>query len=125
DARGELLRRFLDAIARDDRDAVLALMAPDVTFTSDGGGKVWAARRVISGAESVARLVLQLEKKFGSLVQNRLVHVNGGAAVATFAGELLGHVTSIETDGERITAFYRVLNPDKLGHVTGGPVEIE
>jgi RNA polymerase sigma-70 factor (ECF subfamily) len=124
-ARGELLQRFLDALARDDREGVLSLMAPGVTFTSDGGGKVWAARRRIIGDDRVTRMLLALERKFGGVVRTRLVHVNGHPALAAFAGDQLAHVTAIETDGERITAFYRVLNPDKLGHVTGGPVEME
>jgi RNA polymerase sigma-70 factor (ECF subfamily) len=125
DARGELLDRFLAALAADDRDGVLALLAPDVTFTSDGGGKVWAARRLIVGDERVARMLLALERKFGGLVESRLVNVNGQPAVAVFHGDLLAHVTSIATDGERITAFYRVLNPDKLQHAAGAPVDIE
>lgn len=125
EARGALLDRFLAALAADDRDGVLALLAPDVTFTSDGGGKVWAARRLIVGGERVARMLLALERKFGGVVENRLVAVNGQPAVAVFHGEDLAHVTAIATDGERITAFYRVLNPDKLQHVTGGPVDIE
>jgi len=125
DARGELLQRFLDALANDDRDGVLSLMAPGVTFTSDGGGKVWAARRRIVGQDRVARMLLALERKYGDQVQNRITHVNGDPAVAVFHGEQLAHVTAIATDGERITAFFRVLNPDKLGHVVSGPVEIE
>lgn len=125
EAQGELLTRFLDALARDDRDGVLSLLAPEVSFTSDGGGKVWAARRHIIGQDRVARMLLALEHKFGGVVRTRLMQVNGHPALATFAGDELVHVTAIDTDGERITAFYRVLNPDKLGHVTGGPVAIE
>lgn len=125
DARGDLLQRFQDALARDDRDGVLSLMAPGVTFTSDGGGKVWAARRRIVGHDRVARMLLALERKFGGVVQTRMVHVNGHPALATFSAGQLAHVTAVDTDGERITAFYRVLNPDKLGHVTSGPVEME
>ncbi|HET7464079.1 MAG TPA: RNA polymerase sigma factor SigJ [Longimicrobium sp.] len=125
DVHGELLQRFLDALARDDRDGVLSLMAPDVTFTSDGGGKVWAARRLIVGDERVARMLLALERKYGPAVRTRIVRVNGDPAVATFHGDELVHVTAIATDGERITSFYRVLNPDKLGHVTSVPVKIE
>jgi RNA polymerase sigma-70 factor (ECF subfamily) len=125
DARGELLRRFLDALAADDQQAVLALLAPDVTFTGDGGGKVNAGRNVIVGADRVLRLLVGLEHKLGPMLDNHVTRLNGEPAVVTFYQGALGYTTAIATDGERITAFYRVLNPDKLHHVTGEPVEME
>ena len=45
-----LLERFLAALHADDPDAMLALVAEDATWTSDGGGKVAATRRVVRGA---------------------------------------------------------------------------
>lgn len=125
DARGELLRRFLDALAADDQQAVLALLAPDVTFTGDGGGKVNAGRNVIVGADRVLRLLVGLEHKYGPMLDNHVTRLNGEPAVVSFFHGTLGYTTAIATDGERITAFYRVLNPDKLRHVTGEPVEME
>lgn len=126
DARGELLRRFLDALAADDQEAVLALLAPDVTFTSDSGGKIaGAGRNVIIGADRVVRLLVGLEQKYGTLFENHITRLNGEPAVVSFYQDAVGFTTAIETDGDRITAFYRVLNPDKLGWVTGEPVEME
>jgi len=124
DAHGELLSRFRAALEADDQEAVLALLAPDVALTSDGGGKVWAARRVIVGADKVARVMLKLHQKFASVITHRLVHVNGEPAVGAFAGGQLVHTTAIATDGERITGFYRVLNPDKLQRLANGVVEM-
>jgi RNA polymerase sigma-70 factor (ECF subfamily) len=124
DAHGELLRRFRAALEADDQQAVLALLAPEVTLTSDGGGKVLAAGRVIAGAERVTRVMMKLHAKFAPILTERMVRLNGRPAVAAYAGDQLGHVTLIETDGERITAFYRVLNPDKLQWVES-PVPIE
>ena len=40
--------------------------------------------------------------------------VNGEPAIVTMAGDRILGTTSIATDGERIVAFMRVLNPDKL-----------
>jgi RNA polymerase sigma-70 factor (ECF subfamily) len=124
DVQGELLRRFRAALEADDQEAVLALLAPDVSLTSDGGGKVWAARRVIVGADKVGRVMLKLHQKYASVITDRLVHVNGGPAIAAFAADQLVHTTAIATDGERITAFYRVLNPDKLRRLSNGAVEM-
>lgn len=40
-------------------------------------------------------------------------------AVVTRASGRVLFTTSIDTDGDRIVAAYRVLNPDKLRHVEG------
>src|SRR5687768_16203700 len=40
DVQARLLGRFLEAIAADDRDALLGVFDPNATFTSDGGGRV-------------------------------------------------------------------------------------
>ena len=45
--------------------------------------------------------------------------LNGEPALVTaMAGRVL-YTTSIDTDGVRIAAVYRVLNPDKLHHIGG------
>ena len=116
-----LLDRFLAAVGAADQDALLALVAPDATFTSDGGGKVPAARRIIADRAQIVRLLVGLERKWGHRVRHERGVANGGPAVLTWAGDRLFCVTLFETDGARITAFYRVLNPDKLGWLgTGG-----
>jgi len=125
DASERLLHRFLDALARDDREAVLALLAPGVTLTSDGGGKAYAARNVIVGPDRVMRMLMGIERKYGSLMEHRLTHLHGQPAVVSLAAEQLYFTTVLETDGERIHAIYRVLNPDKLRRLAGGPLVIE
>jgi RNA polymerase sigma-70 factor (ECF subfamily) len=41
-------------------------------------------------------------------------HVNGEPALAMYRDGELFAINFCETDGERITAMYRVMNPDKL-----------
>ena len=115
-----LLDRFLAAVGAADQEALLALVAPDATFTSDGGGKVPAARRVVADRARIVRLLVGLERKWGHRVRHEPGVANGGPAVLTWAGDQLVCVTLLETDGARITAFYRVLNPDKLHWVGKG-----
>ena len=124
-ARERLLARFLQALANDDRDGVLALLAPDVTFMSDGGGKVSAARNVLAGPDRVSRFVLGLERKYGDRTEHRVARVNGQPALLTFVGDRLLAATELEMDGERIVAFYRVLNPDKLRYAVDSELEME
>lgn len=112
-----LLRRFVAALERDDEQALLALFAVNATFTSDGGGKAQAARRIIAGVDRVVRLLLGIERKHGHPFGYRLAELNGEPALVQ---ELAGGVfsaTFVATDGDRILAMYRVMNPDKLGEV--------
>ena len=55
-AKAALLQRFIAAMEARDEQALLALFAPDATWTADGGGKTAAAPRPIVGADRIARL---------------------------------------------------------------------
>jgi RNA polymerase sigma-70 factor (ECF subfamily) len=114
----ELVERFLRALEVEDRDELLAVVAPDATFVSDGGGRVPAVRRVIEGAERIARLFLGLERKYRGVVRHELSWVNGEPALLSFVGHQLLMSTSFDVDGARLVGFYRVLNPEKLRHLT-------
>jgi RNA polymerase sigma-70 factor (ECF subfamily) len=117
DARERLLERFLDALRVGDQEGVLALMSRDVSFTSDGGGKVSAARKALGGRNKIARMLIVMERKYRTHWAHHVAIVNGEPAIVTTSGGKVVSTTSVQTDGERITAFYRMLNPDKLRHV--------
>lgn len=51
---------FMTAAAGGDITTVLSMLAPDVVWTADSGGKASAARRPIVGADKVARTVIGL-----------------------------------------------------------------
>lgn len=53
--RRQVTAQFIQACAGGDLNAVMELLAPDVTAWSDGGGKVTAARRPLQGTDHVAR----------------------------------------------------------------------
>jgi len=112
-----LLERFLEAIRLEDRESLLALVAPDATWTSDGGGVVSAARRTVRGRDRIVRLVLGVERKWGSHLRYEIAWINGEPALLTMAGDELISTTSIDTDGGQFVGFYRVLNPEKLRNV--------
>jgi RNA polymerase sigma-70 factor, ECF subfamily len=116
-AKERLVQRFLSALEAGDQETLLAVVAEDATFTSDGGGRVSAARNVIHGADHVVRLVLGLERKWGALVKHEIAWINGEPALVSRAGDQLVCTTSIAIDGDRLVGFYRMLNPEKLRHV--------
>lgn len=114
-AKASLLLKFTAAIEARDEQALLALFAPDATWTADGGGKAAAARAPIEGAARIARLVLGLREKLWAV--NRTVEVatiNGETGLVIRDGNRLTATLSIATDGEQIVAVYAVVNPDKL-----------
>ena len=118
DAKERLLGRFIAALQAGDKDALLSMFARDVTWMSDGGGKVNAARRVLQGDERIARMLAKIASKYGKGFSYRVVRLNGEPAVLEYASGRLFAATFCETDGERLTAMYRVLNPEKLTHVS-------
>jgi RNA polymerase sigma-70 factor (ECF subfamily) len=117
DAKERLFSRFLAALENDDRDEMLAVLAPEATWMSDGGGKVSAARRVVQGSDAIARMLLGIEKKYARPFTYRLDRMNGEPALVMYKDGKPFGVTYCETDGDRILALYRVMNPDKLGEV--------
>jgi RNA polymerase sigma-70 factor (ECF subfamily) len=117
EAKERLLGRFISALESGDKDALLGMFAKDVTWTSDGGGKVHAARKVLNGAERIARMLTKIASKYGKVATYRLVRLNGEPALLEYMAGHLFAATFCETDGERVSAMYRVLNPEKLKHV--------
>ena len=115
EAKERLLARFLAGLRAGDEQALLAVVADDAVWTSDGGGKVPAAHGV-RGAARIVRFQLRLARKVGDRMRHEIVWMNGEPAVATWVGERLFSTLAVDTDGERLLAFYSVLNPDKLRH---------
>ncbi|MCW0216406.1 MAG: sigma-70 family RNA polymerase sigma factor [Pseudonocardia sp.] len=115
-AEQKVLAAFVDAIERADRDALVEILHPDVVLASDGGGKVTTARRVVAGADRVARLLAGLLVKYDvSGVEFRPVLVNGEPGfVSSASGEVPGTVTALTVVDGRITALHQVMNPEKL-----------
>jgi len=117
DAKERLFKKFVAALESDDRDGLLAVLAPDATWTSDGGGKVNAAGRVIAGRDQIARMLMKFEEKFAHLFTYRFGHMNGEPVLITETNGRPFGVTYCQTDGQRILALYRVMNPEKLGEL--------
>jgi RNA polymerase sigma factor (sigma-70 family) len=118
----ELARRFFEAAAGGDMDALLGMLAPDVVFHADGGGKAQTVSVPLHGREGVARLLLGLFRRGRSLGTSlRLAWVNGqpGAVGYDAAGRVFTVFGLEEADGV-VQTIRAVVNPDKLGHL--GPV---
>ena len=114
-AKEALMHRFVAAMEERDEQALLALFAPDATWTADGGGKTGAGLVPIVGAERIAKLVIGLWSKFWG--KDRVLEfatINGEVGLCLRTADQLTATLSIATDGERILNVYAVVNPDKL-----------
>jgi RNA polymerase sigma-70 factor (ECF subfamily) len=122
-AEGEqLARRFFQAAAGGDLDALLGMLAPDVVVHGDGGGKAQAVGTPVAGRERVARLLAGLFRWGRSMGTSlRLAWVNGqpGAVGYDAAGRVFT-VLELEVADGVVQAIHGVVNPDKLRHI--GPV---
>ncbi|WP_432137557.1 MULTISPECIES: RNA polymerase sigma-70 factor [unclassified Streptomyces] len=117
DRQAELVESFLTAAREGDLAGLEKLLAGDVTWWSDGGGKVKAALRPIEGREKVVRFTTGVFERFAAGYVLTVAEVNGAPAVLAWNGEeLWGAVTFVYRD-ETIVGLRAVVNPDKLGFV--------
>jgi RNA polymerase sigma-70 factor (ECF subfamily) len=110
-----LVESFLTAAREGDLAGLESLFSAEVTWWSDGGGKVSAARRPIEGREKVLRFLAGLLGRHASGdVDFAVAEVNGHAALVTRADDrLLSVVTFVFHEGV-CTEVRAVVNPDKL-----------
>jgi RNA polymerase sigma-70 factor (ECF subfamily) len=77
-----LLDQFIHATTQGDMPGLVALLAEDVTVWADGGGKAFAARKPVIGAEKVARFFLNLAASVSAeAVHVRSASINGHPAL--------------------------------------------
>ncbi|GAA0522990.1 hypothetical protein GCM10010390_26600 [Streptomyces mordarskii] len=104
------------ADAEDVTPGLVRLLHPDAVYVTDGGGKAAAARKLIHGGQRVAEVMVRVGRQWRP-DRIDLAEV-GGELALVFRRE--GRVRSVDTlqitDG-LITAYRRVVNPDKLSHV--------
>lgn len=117
--RDAFARRFFEAAAGGDMDALLGMLAPDVVFHGDGGGKARALGKAVAGLAGVARLLVGGFRRLDRLDVTLLpARVNGrpGGVLSDAEGRVVG-VLQIEIADGAVLAIHSVSNPDKIGHV--------
>jgi RNA polymerase sigma-70 factor (ECF subfamily) len=112
--------RFLAAATGGDLEALLQILAPDVTLWGDGGG-VHAAGgvRPLEGREKVARLIVAIAQRPGPGLDIVYRSVNGDpSALLRIDGRPYAVVVlDLTPDGRLVRGVYVVANPDKLARV--------
>jgi RNA polymerase sigma-70 factor (ECF subfamily) len=114
-----LVRSFLAAAHDGDLGQLVDLLAADVAFYGDGGGKATSTPRPIFGRDHVATLILEIFERARRLeIKLEPVLVNGGPGIITrdTQGKVVS-VLSLEVLDGVVQSVRGVVNPDKLQHL--------
>jgi RNA polymerase sigma-70 factor, ECF subfamily len=112
DEHDRAVRAFAQAVAEGDLDGLVAVLDPDVVWTSDGGGRAPAARKPLRGAARVARAWAALSRK--SVHEPIEIKLNGRLGLVLPSRD--GHraaLSFVVSDGQ-ITRIDAIRNPEKL-----------
>ena len=118
----QMLISFQRALQAGEMAPLMNMLAEDVTFWADGGGKVkGVATQPLSGRDMVASFILSNSPIFRNTLpadsRLELAEVNGQPALVTRSGERAFAVLTIDVEADRIQAIRFVANPDKLTHI--------
>jgi RNA polymerase sigma factor (sigma-70 family) len=111
---------FAAALGSGDLPAVIAVLAPDVEFVSDGGGSARAALRPVHGAEHVARLLLGLARQDPGAVSVP-AWFNGLPGFLVTTSDGLRSVLQVDAPDGVVRRIWFVRNPQKLAGVRSAP----
>ncbi|HMI71508.1 MAG TPA: RNA polymerase sigma-70 factor [Solirubrobacteraceae bacterium] len=120
--REELATRFFAAAEDGDLQGLEELLAHDVVFRGDGGGKAPALARALHGRARVARTLiagLRALTRFGLTTRRDELNGQPGALVFDREGKLIS-VAILDVGEGQIQGVSAIVNPDKLRHL--GPV---
>ena len=105
------LEKFMAAVTSGDVQGLVEVLAPDVVLIADGGGLVPAARKPITGIETVAAFLVRLAEIPDLVTTTAWFNGMPGARF-----DVNGEATavSIAVEDGRITRIYAMRNPQKM-----------
>lgn len=121
-AAKRFVEAFFKAAHKADPSDLQALLAQDVAFHSDGGGKVLAVINPLYGIDRVSRFFAGINAKLAHRNKPttlfKPVMINGLPGYLSLErGETL-QATALDIRDGRVHAIYIVRNPDKLRHLS-------
>ncbi len=116
--QSRIIGRLLEAANAGDMQGLMNLLAEDITWWSDGGGKVPAARRPLHGREQVARFVMGLRRLAPEGIRVEIAEINGRPAIVMrYADGTPSFVIVFAVANGKIHRTWAIVNPDKLKHL--------
>ena len=106
------LEKFMAAVTSGDVQGLVEVLAPDVVLVADGGGLVAAARKPLTGAETVVAFLARVADLSELVATTAWLNGMPGARI-----DVGGDVTAVSLviEDDRITRIYAIRNPNKLG----------
>ena len=131
-AQRRVTERFLEATSSGDLDALMRVLAPEVTLVADGGGRALAPRRPVRGAEKVARFMLAVatEERTARFLRSigaettldvrvHLAQVNGEPGVVVTSATRPISALVLDVASDLVQTIHLVANPEKLAGLRG------
>jgi RNA polymerase sigma-70 factor (ECF subfamily) len=107
-------RDITEAGEAQDIDALIGLLDPDATATTDGGGLVAALIEPLVGGERIARTWVELASRQAWKVRLLERLVNGQPGLVVEQDGVIVTVFAFDIVGDRIKHLWAVRNPEKL-----------
>ena len=115
----EIAAAFFEASRGEGLGNLGTLLAEDVRFHSDGGGKRPAAGRIMAGASEVMRAHAAIARlRHGPSQLLRYAFINGLPGFVTREADGMLQTTALLIEDGLIRAIYVMRNPEKLRHLT-------
>jgi RNA polymerase sigma-70 factor (ECF subfamily) len=111
--QADIIKHFKKALEDGDVDALIGLLAPDVTAVGDGGGLVSTVLHPVVGAELIARSLVQFDGRLRNLTFVEHT-VNGQPGLVAQQDGVTVSVYAFEIADDLITHIWGVRNPEKL-----------
>ncbi|TML02369.1 MAG: RNA polymerase sigma-70 factor, partial [Actinobacteria bacterium] len=112
DEHDRAVRAFAQAVAEGNLEGLVAVLDPDVVWTSDGGGRATAARKPVRGRARVARAWAALSRKAAR--EPTEIMLNGRLGLLLAGGDGNRAALSFVIGDGRVTRIDAVRNPEKL-----------
>jgi RNA polymerase sigma-70 factor, ECF subfamily len=117
--RAEITERFLAACRDGDLDSFVELLADDVVFYGDGGGRGHGLPNPVHGRDRVSRVLAGFRQRYGPDTFTLMpAEVNGqpGARCVDPSGRLI-NILAVDVEDGVVRRVWSVINHDKLRHL--------
>jgi RNA polymerase sigma-70 factor (ECF subfamily) len=115
----EVAARFFDAFEQADAEELVAVLAPDVVLTGDGGGKATALPAPLHGRDRVSKALAGFARQgreLGAGLERAVVNGQPGAIGRAGDGRIVS-VFVVDVAEGAVQAVRSIVNPEKLAHL--------
>lgn len=113
-----LLQNYIDAIRDRNMPRLEALLAEDIAFYADGGGRINVFRKVCTGSAAVAEVLVHVYHTYLRKAEMRPAIINHQPAFLFYYKGRLGACVVFDVAGGRIVRVNSIVDPEKLKNLT-------